>query len=328
MPVLGPEMLLFNLSDILSSEEVLHTEIHLCQKKTRRRFSHRDVHLKLFDVSQRSAPPLGVATIAAEKGWKSYDVTDAIDNFRVKNPAGALIGASFLVKTPHGRKKKIPPHKLIREELSPFLVIFSNDNENVTLDDLEAELLKSNNYLTVKAERKLRKADVTEPETIRGKRSVNELRTNIIDEEDFDEPDIYKRSIFNNELPGENDSTFGMTIPKTNPGVLRSRHSRRHRNKKGLIPFPKGSRGGKRKGKKGRHYNRELRQDWSDMFVDDDDDRVKNDATVEARSSSKCRKHTLTVDFADIGWGEWIISPERFDANYCAGECPFPLTKV
>lgn len=36
----------------------------------------------------------------------------------------------------------------------------------------------------------------------------------------------------------------------------------------------------------------------------------------------------LTVDFADIGWTQWIIAPLMFDANYCAGSCRFPLNEV
>ncbi|GFR86821.1 bone morphogenetic protein 2 [Elysia marginata] len=45
-------------------------------------------------------------------------------------------------------------------------------------------------------------------------------------------------------------------------------------------------------------------------------------------SQTVCGRRKLVVDFADIGWEDWIISPPYFHAGYCAGECPFPLTKV
>lgn len=56
-----------------------------------------------------------------------------------------------------------------------------------------------------------------------------------------------------------------------------------------------------------------------------------NDARLdvpEDAGRALCQRRKLTVDFNEIGWGEWIISPKTFEAQYCAGRCPFPLTKV
>lgn len=41
-----------------------------------------------------------------------------------------------------------------------------------------------------------------------------------------------------------------------------------------------------------------------------------------------CSRRSLRVDFADIGWSEWVIAPKAFDAFYCAGACGFPMPKV
>ncbi|XP_061084738.1 growth/differentiation factor 10 isoform X2 [Conger conger] len=41
-----------------------------------------------------------------------------------------------------------------------------------------------------------------------------------------------------------------------------------------------------------------------------------------------CSRRYLKVDFADIGWSEWVLSPKSFDAYYCAGTCDFPMAKV
>ncbi|XP_029927282.1 growth/differentiation factor 10 [Myripristis murdjan] len=41
-----------------------------------------------------------------------------------------------------------------------------------------------------------------------------------------------------------------------------------------------------------------------------------------------CSRRNLRVDFADIGWSEWVIAPKAFDAFYCAGTCGFPMPKV
>ncbi|XP_033323946.1 protein decapentaplegic [Megalopta genalis] len=38
-----------------------------------------------------------------------------------------------------------------------------------------------------------------------------------------------------------------------------------------------------------------------------------------------CRRLPLYVDFADVGWNDWIVAPPGYDAFYCHGDCPFPL---
>ncbi|XP_038152404.1 growth/differentiation factor 10 [Cyprinodon tularosa] len=42
----------------------------------------------------------------------------------------------------------------------------------------------------------------------------------------------------------------------------------------------------------------------------------------------RCSRRNLRVDFADIGWSEWVIAPTSFDAYYCAGACGFPMPQV
>ena len=41
--------------------------------------------------------------------------------------------------------------------------------------------------------------------------------------------------------------------------------------------------------------------------------------------TENCRRHPLYVDFADVGWNDWIVAPPGYDAFYCHGDCPFPL---
>ncbi|KAJ1519320.1 hypothetical protein ONE63_004619 [Megalurothrips usitatus] len=41
--------------------------------------------------------------------------------------------------------------------------------------------------------------------------------------------------------------------------------------------------------------------------------------------TESCRRHPLYVDFADVGWNDWIVAPPGYEAFYCHGDCPFPL---
>ncbi|KAM8748855.1 protein DVR-1 isoform 1-T1 [Acanthopagrus schlegelii] len=43
--------------------------------------------------------------------------------------------------------------------------------------------------------------------------------------------------------------------------------------------------------------------------------------------SNVCKARRLYIDFKDVGWQDWIIAPQGYMANYCQGECPFPLSE-
>jgi len=43
------------------------------------------------------------------------------------------------------------------------------------------------------------------------------------------------------------------------------------------------------------------------------------------RRKKSCSRHELYVDFDEIGWSGWIISPKGYNAYHCKGGCPFPL---
>ncbi|XP_063619020.1 bone morphogenetic protein 2-like [Cydia splendana] len=34
-----------------------------------------------------------------------------------------------------------------------------------------------------------------------------------------------------------------------------------------------------------------------------------------------CQRRPLTVQFEDLGWSEYILAPNDYDAGYCSGEC-------
>ncbi|NXO22871.1 GDF3 factor, partial [Cisticola juncidis] len=41
--------------------------------------------------------------------------------------------------------------------------------------------------------------------------------------------------------------------------------------------------------------------------------------------SPLCKARRLYISFSDVGWENWIIAPQGYLANFCGGECPFPL---
>ncbi|KAK2900416.1 hypothetical protein QQF64_015673 [Cirrhinus molitorella] len=45
----------------------------------------------------------------------------------------------------------------------------------------------------------------------------------------------------------------------------------------------------------------------------------------ESGEKMPCQRLPLYVDFEEIGWSGWIVSPRGYNAYHCKGSCPFPL---
>lgn len=61
----------------------------------------------------------------------------------------------------------------------------------------------------------------------------------------------------------------------------------------------------------------------------DSDFSSKNNVYSEFHGGSSknrhCQKRQFRVSFRDLGWEDWIIAPDFYEAYYCDGECSFPL---
>uniref|UniRef100_A0A8C4QGJ6 Growth differentiation factor 10 n=1 Tax=Eptatretus burgeri TaxID=7764 RepID=A0A8C4QGJ6_EPTBU len=83
---------------------------------------------------------------------------------------------------------------------------------------------------------------------------------------------------------------------------------------------------GKRRGTRRKSRGKKARRAKSRMLKFDSE--TLRQARLEQQNEPRtCARRPLRVDFADIGWNEWIISPDAFDAYYCAGVCQFPMSK-
>uniref|UniRef100_A0A1I8P6N3 Protein decapentaplegic n=1 Tax=Stomoxys calcitrans TaxID=35570 RepID=A0A1I8P6N3_STOCA len=71
----------------------------------------------------------------------------------------------------------------------------------------------------------------------------------------------------------------------------------------------------------GRHKSRSIRD------VSNRSKRAGHHRRAHRRKNNEevCRRHSLYVDFVDVGWSDWIVAPPGYDAFYCQGKCPFPL---
>ncbi|KAM8729368.1 growth/differentiation factor 10 [Acanthopagrus schlegelii] len=81
--------------------------------------------------------------------------------------------------------------------------------------------------------------------------------------------------------------------------------------------------------KPGRKQGQESHEGLSKPQVLSFDERTMKKARRRQWSEPRvCSRRYLRVDFADIGWSEWVLAPKSFEAYYCAGTCGFPIPKV
>ncbi|ROL44874.1 Bone morphogenetic protein 3 [Anabarilius grahami] len=108
----------------------------------------------------------------------------------------------------------------------------------------------------------------------------------------------------NNELPGPEYPYEMPTWDETSPyDPMESKPVKRPRKKPRKNP---------------RHKN---------PLLQFDEQTIKKARKKQWNEPRNCARRYLKVDFADIGWSEWIISPKSFDAYYCSGSCQFPMPK-
>lgn len=315
-------MLVFNVSGVLSDELISRAELHFHRRKKPRRSRnrapmehnaatkkhHRSYTVILYDISEQRLLQLQTLQLDNEtpKGWKVHNVTDATVKCR-NNPQGHnLLGFKFQISNGRRAAKTVSPRRVISKHLTPFLIVFSHNPKTTTSSSTTKEdvVTRLKRYIPENEIEKYTKIP-----------STTNLKASVYDKNDL--PDLTPPRI----------RTMPKTkFPRMNPDVLYGR-KRGPKIDSQIIPIPKHM----RERRKWRHRinNRKRKSNIAER-------RLPAEWWGEAETGvpgmeddqSRCIKKTLTVDFAEIGWDEWIISPKSFEANYCSGGCPFPLNKV
>ena len=303
--VAGEEMLMFNLSGLSRSEEIGSVELHfykrraVSRKKVGQKMHHHhllgfalggDSSVDADDYSSdaddmnddmKNPQQIGKWEVALDKrGWQVYDVSAALAGRKL---LVQQLGFKFQgVRRSSGRYESLSLESVLRMEPSPFLVVFSNERSNATLQETGIVSQGDVNALP----------DGQDDDT-----AVDDSNNN----------NRKRRSIEDNELP-EADHHFNNNnvIPQTSPGVLQGRGSSSSASgrpssgassagsrKSGTLPYPKshhdrttttttdssmlawpedkrkgggggggGSRAGGNNGRKGKRRNRKLPETW------------------------------------------------------------------
>ncbi|TNN71726.1 Bone morphogenetic protein 3 [Liparis tanakae] len=180
------------------------------------------------------------------------------------------------------------PWKQLLSDRSPYILVYANDSA-ISEPESVVATLQRRHPVGGEAFQKLRNDTGREPPPPpRGKRSANVLLP-----------------LQNNELPGPE-------YPYEVPGWDEASPYETYEGKPSRRP--------RKKARKSQRHKMPLLQ-----FDEQTIKKARKRQWIEPRN---CARRYLKVDFADIGWSEWIISPKSFDAYYCSGSCQFPMPKA
>ncbi|KAF7205313.1 bone morphogenetic protein 3 [Nothobranchius furzeri] len=300
------ELQIFNLTSLTKSEDVLSATLHYyitdlqnqscsrsksCARHGPRRHSHIHMVIWSFASVDNKMRSLGHFRINASTLSRDFISWQWKDITQVVNQAKHH--DELLIGIDVASQGPQPWKKLLSDR-SPYILVYANDSAISEPENVVASLQRS--YSAGRGPsashgfHKLREQNHTKQEQLRSrhKRSVNVLLP-----------------LQNNELPGPEypyeTPGWDETSPYEPLGTKQPRHPRKKTRKNQRQRLP---------------------------LLQFDEQTIKKARKKQWNEPRNCARRYLKVDFADIGWSEWIISPKSFDAYYCSGSCQFPMPKA
>ena len=253
--VKGEPMFVFNLTSISTSEHVFSGDIHVYRKRPKSPDHQSNAHAHAHMILHHVAPGNYLTHIAsllmsdAKFGWQSYDVTSAVQNCLQKSRDHQRVAISFASGRVKTGDNSLPLKHFIRHNVAlPFLIVFSNDTQNITLDHIDPHFaVKGPQDVIIdpefgvevplfgkkrrKSSRGHRKASVSRETASRMSSEVEDEGIEQDDESAEEVPELVvhrgRRSIYDNEIPEhptdavEPDAPYN--VPRTHPGILKGR---------------------------------------------------------------------------------------------------------
>ncbi|XP_008415977.1 bone morphogenetic protein 3 [Poecilia reticulata] len=303
------QLQVFNLTSLTQSEDVLSATLHYyigdLQNNTQRCFTpkhcarhgprrHSHIHMVIWSFASvdNKMRSLGHFRINVSTLYRDFISWQWRDITRVVNQAKhhdeLLIGIDVASQGPQ-------PWKKLLSDRSPYILVYANDSAISEPESVVATLQRHHSLggegSISHSLQKLRERNNTEQERqlrSRHKRSANVLLP-----------------LQNNELPGPEYPYETRGWDETSPyEPIENKQPRRPRKKVRKNQRPK------------------------NPLLQFDEQTIKKARKKQWNEPRNCARRYLKVDFADIGWSEWIISPKSFDAFYCSGSCQFPMPKA
>ncbi|XP_055079962.1 bone morphogenetic protein 3 isoform X2 [Periophthalmus magnuspinnatus] len=303
----GRQVLTFNLTSLTLSEAVLSATLHFYTghlPRTRRQvpldvWSFGSDHVHALDHTHALGHVRFDVWAGREGVWQWRDITSAIN--QAKGRGQLLVGVELSSHRP-------PPYP-------PYILVFANDSAISDPDSLQRHHLPT-------ADNAAHRHNSTKTPPPRHRRSVNllsPLHNNELPEGDYPRQEHQGRNYprqKHHRQEHQRQEYSGRDYPRQEQA---GSDYPKHKVQKWEEPMTKPARRAKKKSSASGTQKGALLQ-----F----DERTLKKARRKWAEPRSCARRHLKVDFADIGWNDWIISPKSYDAFYCAGTCHFPMAKA
>ena len=345
-------MFLFNLSSIKSTENIFSGELHYY--KAKKNNQKTNVRMLIYEVAPTYMTQLKSVHVNSRAiGWQSLDVTSAVQSClsSLRNQPH-LLAMAFIAEKVNGEVDTVSVKKFMRYLSMPFLILFANETQTLTMDHMKPHFNPEGLSVDLNTGNIQGENERTYADSYHDKKRVNNRE---------------KRSVLDNKIPEEPKeiplSNVPQLIPDTRPYLFKKKRQKYKDDSKNLIKstFPtfapvykkentrtsvetiKGRQKdpqllppaefyqskNREEKRRQRHRRRRRKNRRRRLPLPKVWQKQRENLSGPRRGQQKqCGRRKLYVDFKDIGWGDWIISPKSFAAHYCSGQCQFPLRKV
>ncbi|XP_035495854.2 bone morphogenetic protein 3 [Scophthalmus maximus] len=291
---------IFNLTSLTKSEDVLSATLHYyigdLHNGTRghrhgpRRHSHVHMVIWSFASVDNKMRTLGQFRINVSTLYRDFISWQWKDITRVVNQAKHHDELLIGIDVASQGPR---PWKQLLSDRSPYILVYANDS---AISEPESVVATLQRHHSVGGE---------------GPQKLGLLRERNHTEQEQPPQPRHRRSV-NVLLPLQNNELPGPEYPYETTGWDEASPYEPFENKQARRP--------RKKTRKNQRHKVPLLQ-----F---DEQTIKKARKKQWNEPRNCARRYLKVDFADIGWSEWIISPKSFDAFYCSGSCQFPMPKA